>query len=95
LSQALRAAGVDDDDAQAARDYASAEAVAAALRFARRRRIGPFAAEAHDLSERQKAIGAMIRAGHSFALARAITVLPPGAPVDEEALGDHAGADRA
>jgi regulatory protein len=83
----LRAAGVAEDDGAAARDYADAEAIAAALRFAKRRRIGPFATQTpRDPKEREKALGAMIRAGHSFALARAILGLAPGADVDAEQL---------
>lgn len=75
----LRAAGVDEDDGLAARDHADAEAVAAAVRFARRRRIGPFAAaEPKDARERDKAVATMIRAGHSFEIARALIALPTG-----------------
>ena len=87
----LRSAGVEEDDGAAARAHAEAEAVAAALRFARRRRIGPFATEAlRDPKEREKALGAMVRAGHSFGLARAIVALAPGADVDIEELSESA-----
>ena len=34
----------------------------------------------------EKALSAMIRAGHGFALAKAILALAPGAEVDEEQL---------
>ena len=85
----LRAAGVDEGDGARAREHADAEAVAAALRFAKRRRIGPFAAQApSDPKAREKALGAMIRAGHSFALARAILALAPGAEIDAEQLSE-------
>ena len=63
----------------------------AALRFAERRRIGPFASTPPDRAGREKVIGAMVRAGHGFALARAIAGLAPGAPIDPEALSDEAG----
>lgn len=80
---ALRAAGVEEDESAGARDYAEAEAVSAALRFARRRRIGPFAAEGpSDPKERDKALAAMIRAGHSFEIAKAVIALPPGADLN-------------
>ena len=79
LRQSLRAAGVEESDAAAARKLAESEAFEAALRFARRRRIGPFAAAKVDRSGREKAIAAMIRAGHSFELARTIVDLDPGA----------------
>ena len=89
LSDTLRIAGVADEDAAEARDHAGDEAVSAALRFAERRRIGPFAAKAPaDPKARDKALGAMIRAGHSFALARAIVALPPGTPVNVEMFTD-------
>jgi regulatory protein len=87
----LRAAGVEEDDGAKAREHADAEAVAAALRFARRRRIGPFAAQAcRDPKEREKALATMIRAGHSFGLARAILALAPGADIDAERLSESA-----
>jgi regulatory protein len=89
LSDALRAAGVAAEDGEAARALARAQAVTAALRFAERRRIGPYAAQVPDLREREKAIAAMVRAGHSFPLARAVAMLPLG-EVDEELLSDHA-----
>jgi regulatory protein len=79
----LREAGVAEDDGAAAREHADGEAVAAALRFAKRRRIGPFAAEPiSDPRARDKALGAMVRAGHGFAIARAIVALAPGADID-------------
>lgn len=87
VSEKLRLAGVGDEDGRAARDHADAEAVAAALRFAERRNIGPFElAGACDPRRREKAIAAMVRAGHSFALARAIAMLAPGEPIDHDEL---------
>lgn len=87
LADNLRVAGVDEQDGAAALDHAEREAVNAALRFAERRRIGPFAtASPTDAKARDKAIGAMVRAGHGFALARAIVALSPGEGVDAEAL---------
>ena len=87
----LRAAGVGDDDSAAAREHADQEAIAAALRFAKRRRIGPFATEAlSDPREREKALGAMVRAGHGFGLARAIVALAPGAEIDIDQLSERA-----
>lgn len=75
----LRAAGIDEEDGIAAREHAQDEAIAAAVRFAQRRRIGPFAmSEPKDSRERDKAIAAMIRAGHSFEIARAVIALPTG-----------------
>jgi regulatory protein len=93
--ETLRVAGVDEADDEAARDHADDEAVDAALHFARRRRIGPFATSApRDPKEREKALGAMIRAGHSFALAREIVALTPGSPIDLADLKDRFARDR-
>lgn len=75
---ALTAAGVDEADGAQANEHAQAEAVEAAMRFARKRRIGPFASERTDPRERERALAAMIRAGHGFALAKAILDLAPG-----------------
>ena len=87
----LRAAGVEEDDGAKAREHADAEAVAAALRFAKRRRIGPFAGQMlRDPKEREKALGAMVRAGHGFGLARAIIALAPGADIDFDQLTESA-----
>ena len=91
LSDTLRHAGVDPEDGQAAREHAEQEAVSAALRLAERRRIGPFAARPPgDPREREKAIGALVRAGHSFALARVIIDWPPDTPVDPAEVADRA-----
>jgi regulatory protein len=86
LDQKLRLAGIGDEDSAAARAHADGEAVDAALRYAERRRIGPFASSKSDPKQREKAIAAMVRAGHSFALARAIAEMGPGAEVDKEEL---------
>jgi regulatory protein len=91
LQEKLRLAGIAEADGAAARDHADAQAIDAALRFAERRRIGPFAgAAAVDPKQREKAIAAMVRAGHPVALARAITGLRPGTTVDVEALREQA-----
>ncbi len=88
LNGDLRMAGVGEEDGAAARDHAEQEKLNAALRFAERRRIGPFAMSAPvDPKARDKALGAMVRAGHGFALARAIVQLAPGAAIDHDELG--------
>ena len=86
VRQALRGAGIAEDDGEAARDHAVGEAVEAALRLARRRRIGPFANSPLSPKDRERALSAMLRAGHGFALARALLDMPPGAEIDPEIL---------
>lgn len=91
VAEKLRVAGVEEGDTEAALGHAEAEAVAAALRFAERRRLGPFSRERLvDRGEREKAIAAMVRAGHPFGLARAIVGMEPGAPVDADELAERA-----
>lgn len=80
VSQALRQAGIDGDGI--ARATADSSPLAAALAFARRRRIGPFARTAIDPKAREKQVAALVRAGHAFALARRIADLPPGFDTD-------------
>ena len=88
LTQSLRAAGVGEEDSQGARDHADSQAVDSALRFARRRRLGPYGERQTDRPGKEKALAAMIRAGHSFQLAKAIVWLDPGADVDIESLAE-------
>jgi regulatory protein len=86
VRQALGIAGIGDEEARDARELAEAEAVESALRFARRRSIGPFAAERPDPRRREREMAAMVRAGHGFGLARAIIDLKPGEIPDFEEL---------
>jgi regulatory protein len=91
LIQKLRIAGVDEADGEDARAHADEAAVSSALRFAERRRLGPFASTPYrDPRDREKALAAMIRAGHGFDLARAILGIAPGSEVDLDHLSDRA-----
>jgi len=83
VGQALRAAGIEEEDSVEARQQAGAAAVESAIRFARKRQIGPFAGVEADGKGRERAIAAMVRAGHDFAIAREIVDLPPGSGTDE------------
>lgn len=71
VSQALGQAGIGEELRVAVR-ASDHEARAAALHFARKRRFGPFAAGPADRAIREKQLAAMIRAGHGFAVARAV-----------------------
>ncbi len=95
VRQSLHAAGIGEKDSREARALAASAAVAAAVRFAERRKLGPFAGEASDPRARDKALGAMIRAGHGFALARAILALAPGEAIDHDRLAEASGLARA
>lgn len=83
---ALRQAGVAEDDGAPAKALATSGAIHAAIRYAQRRRLGPFAAEIADRKQRDRALAAMIRAGHDFELARRLVDLPPDPGSDPEAL---------
>ncbi|WP_374943345.1 regulatory protein RecX [Sphingomonas sp.] len=87
IAGAFRQAGIDDVDAQAVAPAIAESAGAAALAFARRRRIGPWARDRADRAGAQKQIAAMLRAGHRFDLARRIVALPPGAEPDADDFG--------
>lgn len=80
LSGALLAAGIGDEDRQAAMESSAEARGEAILRFARRRRIGPFADAPADRALREKWIAALVRAGHDFTLARKVACCAPGAP---------------
>ena len=82
----LRAAGVEDADRDAVAPDVAARAVDAALRFARRKRLGPWGAGGLDRPAREKALAAMLRAGHPLDLSRRILALPAGEEPDAEAL---------
>ena len=78
VAQALYAAGIDAEDSAEARNQSRSGALAAGLRFAERRRIGPFASAHPDREARQKAMAAMMRAGHPLDIVRRIVDAEPG-----------------
>jgi len=88
VRQALSIAGIGEEDSGEARDLAEAEAVEAALRFAKRKGLGPFSAGTPDPRNREKALAAMVRAGHRFPLAIGILDLAPGESPDIESLAN-------
>ena len=84
VAQALQAAGIGEEDAADANAQAREGALAAALRFAERRRIGPFAAVELDREARQKAFAAMMRAGHPMDVVRRVLEASPGEIPDSD-----------
>ena len=72
VAEALRAAGVGDRETAAARLQAADDAIEAARRFARRRRLGPYAPARPDAAAERKAIAAMLRAGHRLDVVRTV-----------------------
>ena len=86
IAQALHAAGIDPEDSAAARAEADEGAWMAALRFAERKRLGPYAEHKPDPKAREKAFAAMMRAGHPVDVARRILASPPGHIPDSDSL---------
>ena len=83
VAEELNAAGVAPDQRGDAPEERAA--LATALAFARRKRLGPFAkAASDDPASRQKAFAAMLRAGHAMAVAR--TILATRSVEEAEAL---------
>lgn len=82
LAEQLRAAGVSEEDGRAALESADRDGFEAALRFAQRRRFGPFSTQPADWPQRRKWIASMVRAGHDFDIASAIARMKPNQIVD-------------
>ncbi|MGV3458762.1 regulatory protein RecX [Sphingomonas sp.] len=88
VGEALRHAGVQSEDAEAVAPQVEARAGQSAIDFARRKRIGPFAAEPADRAGIAKQVAAMVRAGHAPGLAWQLARMNPGDDPDF-LLGDH------
>lgn len=73
IGVALRAAGVADHHSPGSAE----ERWTAALAFARRKRIGPYATAQADRAGREKAFAALMRAGHEPGMARRIVMAIP------------------
>lgn len=78
VGEALKAAGIDAADAEAARASAREGAHEAAMAFARRKRIGPYADEKPDRDRSRRLLAAMLRAGHPFGISQKIVEAGPG-----------------
>jgi regulatory protein len=78
VAQALRAAGIAARDVDSATEEIKAAALATALRFAERKRIGPYSSSPGDHRTRQKAFAAMMRAGHAPDVVRIVLDTSPG-----------------
>ncbi|WP_300111885.1 RecX family transcriptional regulator [Sphingobium sp.] len=84
VGEALRAAGIAEEDREQADAQTARDAWAAADRFARRKRVGPYATAPLDPKQREKAIAAFLRAGHAYALARRWVDAAPGEVMEED-----------
>jgi regulatory protein len=84
IGEDLRAAGISESDREQADAQIASESWMAADRFARRKRVGPYATGPLDPKQRDKAIAAFLRAGHDYAVARKWVDAAPGADMTEE-----------
>lgn len=78
IDMALRAAGIDEEVRATATECDDETTLAAALKFARRRHIGPFAAAVADPALARRQLAQMLRAGHDYQLSRRIVAMKPG-----------------
>jgi regulatory protein len=78
VEETLRAAGIGEEEGGSAREAARQGAWQAALRFAERRRYGPFADAPADRDAQRRQVAAMLRAGHALETARRIVTAGPG-----------------
>lgn len=84
IAEDLRAAGINESDREQADAQIASESWMAADRFARRKRVGPYASAPIDPKQREKAIAAFLRAGHDYAIARKWVDAAPGEDMTEE-----------
>jgi regulatory protein len=84
VSEDLRAKGIDEADSAEARDQAAIDSWQSADRFAKRKRIGPYATEPASPQLRQKQLQAFLRAGHGFDIARKFVEAQAGTPPEAE-----------
>ena len=82
IGAALRAAGIGEDVAGELRERIGDGAEDAAIRYARRKRIGPFSGRVADPAEKRRWIASMARAGHPMDIV--LRVL--GAEAEEELI---------
>jgi regulatory protein len=78
VNDELRAKGISESDSVEARELAEAERWQAADRFAKRKRIGPYAVMASPPELQQKQLQAFLRSGHSFEIAKKFVSAEPG-----------------
>lgn len=78
IMQALNQAGIDEPDQEKALNLGEKEKWNAAEKFARKRRIGPYASEQYDRAKCNKLLQAFLRAGHDYEIATKFVFAKPG-----------------
>ncbi len=82
INEDLRAKGISETDSGEAREETEGARWQSAERFAKRKRIGPFATEQATPELQHKQFQAFLRAGHSFDIAKAFIRAAPGEAVE-------------
>jgi regulatory protein len=77
VEQTLRAAGIEEEDAAAIKRQGRDGALAAGLRFAERKGLGPYGPADPDRHARERAFAQMARAGHPVDVIRRVLDLAP------------------
>lgn len=89
IRQSLDAAGIGTEDAAEALRTVENDQEAAALAYAKRRKLGPFSSDPTDQDGKRRALAAMLRAGHEYLTARRILDLSPELVQDGWALSEQ------
>ena len=82
VNEDLRAKGISETDSSEAREDSENARWQSAERFARRKRIGPFATEVATPELQHKQFQAFLRAGHDFDIAKAFVRAAPEETVE-------------
>jgi regulatory protein len=88
ISQDLKFAGIEEEDAEAVAPIVEADTTSSALAFARRKRIGPWSREESDRPTRERQVAAMVRAGHAPRLSWRIARMAPGDDAETLLMSD-------
>ena len=83
VSQALYQAGIEEGDDCDALELSNARKWEAARTYARKKAIGPFAAERQLPEKRRQQLQAFLRAGHDFDIASRFVSAAPGDTIDD------------
>ena len=84
VSHALYQAGISEADGREAFQISEGNKWAAADKFARKRKIGPYAESEKDADQCRRQLQAFLRAGHDFDLAHRFVFASPGEEITAE-----------
>lgn len=84
VSHALYQAGISEEDGREAYRISEANRWAAAEKFARKRRIGPYAETQQETDKCRRQLQAFLRAGHDFDVASRFVFAKPGEELARE-----------